>query len=150
MLSTLTIPWTLLRVSVLASYFIGMFFGSGLHVHSALSHEHNAEGFHRHSLVVHVHITALMRSADSHSENIFSSDSEHGHQVPQVQLIAIRAPHSKLSKSVQQNTFSSFDIPSAPSFSLPRILLFVFAQETSPPLHSLTVLARFGRSPPVV
>ncbi len=148
MLFNLSIPWAPLRVGVLASYLIGMVLGSGLHVHATLSHEHDNEGLHGHSPVAHVHATTLIPSAASHSEIISPSEDEHRHPVPLVQLIAIRALHPKSSKSVQQNTVYSFDVPSAPFLIVPRILLVVFSPDTLPPLHSLTVHSHLGRSPP--
>ena len=130
------------------TYLIGVVFGGGLHLHESLSHQHEGTHLHTHSYVAHVHNAAVFRFPALNGETISPVENEHQHPVPLVQLIAVPASTSTITKSIQHNVTCPVDLPQTgfPDLFVP--ILFAFPHETSPPLHSLTGFSDSGRSPP--
>ena len=132
---------------LLSSYFIGLTFGNGLHLHESLTHEHDGASSHEHSWAAHVHETAITPSATPVDEEISAQKTAHDHAVPVVHIVAVPASSSTPTNSVLNVFAGPGDVveSSLPFFSISLLL----PRETSPPLPAQTHFSNLGRSPPI-
>lgn len=137
-----------LRSVLLVCYASGLVFGGGLHLHVSISHDHDSAPPHIHSLLAHMHETAIPSYPGHNNETISPRDTHHNHPVPSLEPIAVPASTAG-PKHVIQNTVTNPTEAIRHSFpSLSISLLHVLPRETSPPLLARTDLPDSGRSPP--
>jgi hypothetical protein len=143
MRNILSILSSTLAAFLLISYLIGVMFGSGLHVHGSLSHDHEDRHLHTHAFAAHVHDTDIVPPPDSHGESLI--EIEHLHSVHVLHLIAVSGSKITPTKHHRQSTVCAVDPPPVLSYYPSVSILFISPPETSPAIRSMSYS---GRSPP--
>ncbi len=136
------------RVGFALSHVFALVFGSGIHFHQSLFHEHGVEQGHVHSLVVHAHgIPAYLINTPT----IEPLDQDgHRHSVASVQLSALVSPNKTSWHYLPHSPFSDLGILNgihAPDS--PLACLSILADLARPPALGNVPSVRLGRSPPL-
>ncbi len=138
----------LLRGGFALSHLFALVFGSGIHLHQSLFHEHAVEEGHLHSFIVHGH------GGQTEGVNVPTLEPQdqagHQHSVASVQLSALVSPNKTPGHYLPYRSFPDHGILNG-------------TQEHNSPIHSLSILpdhappsalgnvpsVRLGRSPPL-
>jgi hypothetical protein len=132
-----------LSAFLLFSYFIGMIFGSGLHVHGLFDHDHEDPHLHTRTLAAHVHDTDFIPLPGSHSVSLF--EDEHHHPVHVLLMIAVSASKTATMKPHRHSTVCADDLSPDLSYYPSVSILFISPRETPSTIRSVS---HSGRSPP--
>jgi hypothetical protein len=143
MRNILSILSSALAAFLLISYLIGVMFGSGLHVHGSLSHDHEDRHRHTHAFATHVHDTEIVPHPDSHGESLI--EIEHLHSVHVLHLIAVTVSNITTTKQHRETTVCTVVLPPVLSYYSSVSILFISPPEPLPPIR---FISHSGLSPP--
>jgi len=135
-----------IRLLVACANVLGVVFGTGVHLHLLLAHEHESDRAHRHDVVVHSHAGIPDYPGETTHRQ---PDGEHRHHVPLIQIVAVN-PASMQTESYALQLLESCTLSSTALSPDLNSFCWITFTDTSPPFKQRLTEDISGRSPPLV